>query len=225
MTGGGTAVDTRKILPRAEVERGGGGTHRRVLRTFYRGREFLVLPEVYEPAEDTFLLADHLEVREGERVLELGTGCGILAVLAAERGGRVLATDVSEEALRCAWLNSWRNGVGQRVELRKGHLFEPVGELRFDLIVFNPPYLPEEGEGDPRWSGGEDGRKVLDPFLSALPLHLSKGGRALFVQSSLSGVEETLRRVREEGLGIRLLSRLKLPFEELVVVEARMEPF
>lgn len=204
---------------------GRGKTRPQVLRTFYGGREFLVLPGVYEPAEDTFLLADHLRVREGERVLELGTGCGILAVLAAERGGRVLATDVSEEALRCAWLNAWKNGVGERVELRKGNLFEPVGSSRFDLILFNPPYLPEEGEGDPRWSGGEDGREVLDPFLSALPSHLSKGGRSLFVQSSLSGVEETFRRAEEGGLRVTVLSRLKLPFEELLVMEARMEPF
>lgn len=196
-----------------------------VRRVFYRGKEFLVLPGVYEPAEDTFLLADHLEVGRGERVLELGTGCGILAVLAAERGGRVLATDVSERALRCAWLNAWRHGV--RVELRRGNLFEPVGDSRFELIIFNPPYLPEEEnpeenpEGDHRWSGGADGRRVLDPFLSALPSHLSPGGRALFVQSSLSGVEETLRRVR----GVRILSRLKLSFEELLVMEVRMEPF
>jgi release factor glutamine methyltransferase len=190
------------------------------MRVFYRGREFLVLPGVYEPAEDTFLLADHLEVKEGERVLELGTGCGILAVLAAEQGGRVVATDVSEAALRCAWLNAWRHGVGERVELRRGELFSPVGSSTFDLILFNPPYLPEEGEGDPRWSGGRSGRGVLDPFLSELPLHLSPGGRALFVQSSLSGVEESLRRLGEGGLEARILKRLRFFFEELVLVEA-----
>lgn len=189
------------------------------MRVFYRGREFLVLPGVYEPSEDTFLLADHLKVREGERVLELGTGCGILAVLAAEQGGRVVATDVSEAALRCAWLNAWRHGVGGRVELRRGELFSPVGASTFDLILFNPPYLPEEGEEDRRWSGGRSGRKVLDPFLSELPLHLSPGGRALFVQSSLSGVGESLRRLREEGLEARILRRLRFFFEELVLVE------
>jgi len=190
------------------------------MRVFYRNREFLVLPGVYEPAEDTFLLADHLRVREGERVLELGTGCGILAVLAAEQGGRVVATDVSEAALRCAWLNAWRHGVGDRVEFRRGELFSPVVSSTFDLILFNPPYLPEEGREDPRWSGGRSGRRVLDPFLSELPFHLSPNGRALFVQSSLSGVGETLSRLRGVGLEARILRRLRFFFEELVLVEA-----
>ncbi len=191
-----------------------------ISRIFYRGREFLVLPGVYEPAEDTFLLAENLRVERGERVLELGTGCGLLAVLAAERGGKVVATDVSEEAIRCAWLNAWKHGVGRRVELRKGWLFEPVKKMKFDLILFNPPYLPVEEE-DPRWGGGKDGRGVLDPFLSSLSSHLSGRGRALFVQSSLSGMGETLEKAREQGLGVRLLSGLRRFFEELWVVEVR----
>ncbi|MEM3723653.1 MAG: hypothetical protein QW179_04345, partial [Candidatus Hadarchaeales archaeon] len=59
---------------------------------YWRELRFSVLPDVYEPAEDTFFLAENLEVRAGEKVLELGTGCGMLAVIAAKAGGNVVAT-------------------------------------------------------------------------------------------------------------------------------------
>ncbi len=187
---------------------------------------FVVEPEVYEPAEDTFLLADDLDVREGEHVLELGTGCGLLAILAAKAGARVLATDVNPAALRCARNNSRTHDVEKRVEFRLGDLFEPVDDERFDLIILNPPYLPvprEEELGTPldrAWEGGPDGRNVIDRFLDELPEHLGPQGRVLLVQSSLSNVKKTVRQLEEKGFEVETVSK-KLPFEELFLVRAR----
>ncbi|MCS7131477.1 MAG: class I SAM-dependent methyltransferase, partial [Hadesarchaea archaeon] len=173
------------------------------------------------PAEDTFFLADNLDAREGERVLELGTGCGILAILAAEAGADVVATDVNPAALRCARENALAHGVADRIDFRLGDLFEPVRGEKFDLVVFNPPYLPvSSGESiggmlDRAWEGGPDGRGVIDRFLEGLPEHLEEGGRALFVQSSLSDIAKTLCMLR--AFRVNLL-RQKLPFEELFLL-------
>ena len=72
---------------------------------------FDIYDDVYEPAEDSFLFAENLDVKEGERVLDVGTGCGMLAVIAAKRAGGVVAVDLNPFAIRCAKSNSTLNGV------------------------------------------------------------------------------------------------------------------
>jgi release factor glutamine methyltransferase len=104
-----------------------------------------------------------------------------------------------------------------------GNLFEPVKGECFDLIIFNPPYLPiEPGEeiGTPldlAWEAGANGRRVLDAFLREMPKHLAKNGRAIFVQSSLSNISWTRKSLKEMGFKVRIL-RQKLWFEELFLI-------
>lgn len=190
---------------------------------FYREDVFRVDSKVYEPAEDTFLLADNLGECSGKRVLELGTGCGLIAALAAKSGAQVIATDVNQAALKCALANASVHGVANRIDFRLGSLFDPVTGERFDLVVFNPPYLPTEPKetlGTPidlAWEAGPDGRAVIDPFLEGLSNHLTKGGRALFVQSSLSNLDKTIQKLCEYGFEVDII-RKKLPFEELFLL-------
>jgi release factor glutamine methyltransferase len=192
---------------------------------YYKGEAFTVDPEVYEPAEDTFLLADNLNVREGERVLELGTGCGLLSILAARAGARVVATDINPLALACARKNIDAHGVSDLIELRLGNLFEAVDGERFDVVIFNPPYLPVRDDEvigsriDLAWEGGPEGRAVIDPFLEGLSSHLVDDGRALLVQSSLSNIPKTLYALRTLDFKVDVSSR-KLPFEELFLLSA-----
>lgn len=193
-------------------------------KVYYRSMEFVVYEGVYEPAEDTFLLADNLTVRNGERVLELGTGCGILSILAAKMGGRVVATDINPRAIECAMENCRIHQV--EIDFRLGNLFEPVKDEKFDLILFNPPYLPtepseEENQATVAWSGGVSGRKVLDPFLIELPRHLLPAGRAMFVQSSLSDPARSIWLIEGAGLKWRILVRRRFFFEELLLFEVR----
>ncbi len=62
---------------------------------------FNIYEEVYDPAEDSFLFAENFEVKEGEQVLDLGTGCGLLGILAAKKAERVVAVDFNPFAIRC----------------------------------------------------------------------------------------------------------------------------
>lgn len=192
----------------------------------YKGKIFKIGASVYEPAEDTFLLADNLDARSGERVLEIGTGCGLLAILAAKAGAWVVATDINQAALECARVNAHAHGVANRIDFRLGNLFEPVAKERFDFVIFNPPYLPiepREAFGTPldlAWEAGPDGRVVIDRFLNELSEYLTPNGHALFVQSSLTNVEKTIRALGANGLRVEVVARRKLSFEELFILRA-----
>lgn len=114
-------------------------------KLLFKGYVFFVDEKVYWPAEDTFLLAENMKVKENDVVLDMGTGCGILAVLAAENAKKVVAVDINPYAIKCAEKNAEINGFEEKIEFRLGDLFRPIrSNEKFDLIVFNAPYLPSE---------------------------------------------------------------------------------
>ena len=198
-----------------------------VRKIFFKDYTFLIDENVYAPAEDTFLLAENLRVYEGEFVLDMGTGCGILAVLAAEKADEVLAVDINPYAIRCAKKNAEINRVADKVEFLLGDLFEPIKPKGiFDLIIFNAPYLPSEiGEEKSwigkAWAGGKTGRKVIDRFISGAPKLLRRNGRITLVQSSLSNVNESLDAFNKLGLNAKVIAETKVPFEKIVLIEAQ----
>jgi release factor glutamine methyltransferase len=196
-------------------------------RVFFGDYVFLVDENVYEPAEDSFLFAENLTVDEGERVLDMGTGCGILSVVAAARAGGVVAVDVNPYAVRCARDNAAFNNIRGKIAFIQDDLFTAFSEAaKFDVVLFNAPYLPTElREGDfwleRAWAGGATGRKVIDRFLDEVTVHLKRRGRVLLMQSTLTGVEETVRRFAERGLKARVVAEEALPFfEKVVLLEA-----
>lgn len=191
----------------------------------YKDIKYQASPQVYEPAEDTFLLADNLEVERMSRALEIGTGTGLIAIIAARKASKVIATDVNPHALDCTLKNIITNKAFN-VELRKGDLFEPVEDEKFDLILFNTPYLPteeDEAVGDEleaAWNGGPNGREVIDRFLDGVKDHLNPRGKVQMVQSSLSDNEKTLKKLEELNFQASITACEKGFFEEMVVITA-----
>jgi len=189
---------------------------------------FDVNDDVYEPAEDSFLFAENLGVKSGEVVLDLGTGSGILANVAAKNAGGVVAVDLNPYAIRCARDNSKLNGVRDRIDFIQGDLFSAFCDgLRFDLVLFNAPYLPsEEGEESTwigkAWAGGSNGRLVVDKFIAEVPAYLKPRGRVLLMQSTLTGVEETIQMFNKQNLKATVIAEQQLPFfETLTLIEAK----
>lgn len=189
----------------------------------------MVPPGVFRPRSDTWLLANLIRVDDripGSSVLDVCTGSGALAVAAAQGGAReVTAVDVSRRAVLAAWLNARLNGV--RVRALRGDLFAPVRERPFDAIVSNPPYLPASGDELPRsgptraWDAGRDGRALLDRILSEAPSLLRPGGMLLLIQSSLTGVEATLDRLRAARLErAEVVARRRGPLGPLLAARA-----
>ena len=168
-----------------------------------------------------------MTVIQDDTVLDMGTGCGILAVLAAQKAKKVVAVDINPHAIKYSSKNAENNSVGEQVEFRLGDLFQPIkNDERFSLILFNSPYLPSEPDEErswigKAWAGGPNGRQVIDRFISEAPKFLAVGGRILLVQSSLSDVNRTLEMFREQNLPARVIAQVKVPFEMIVLIEAK----
>ena len=194
----------------------------------YKGTKIETCQDVYEPAEDTFLLLDALEsigLEKTDSVLEIGTGTGIVAIHVAKRVGRVTATDVNQRAAMCAKRNARMNGA-RNTAFVVGDIFSMLNG-KYDVIIFNLPYLPQdEGESfggaiERAWDGGLSGREVTERFIAQATLHLNEGGRIIMIDSSQSEYEKTILRFKENGYHAEIIGRLKLFFEELFVIEAK----
>jgi release factor glutamine methyltransferase len=187
----------------------------------YQGLRIKLHSQVYEPAEDTFLLADNLAIKEGDVALDMGTGTGIIALLMAKKACWVLGVDVNPMAVELARENSEINNIAN-VEFRLSDLFENVSG-KFDVITFNAPYLPGEPDEpiDLALVGGGRGREVLDRFIEEVPHYLKPGGVVQIVQSSITGIDETLKRLREAGLTARVVAKKHVFFEDIVLINGR----
>ena len=143
--------------------------------------------QIYSPAEDTLLLLDaaRQEVRQDDRVLEVGTGSGLIARELSTAARCILATDINPHAAISA--------RDRGIDIVRTDLF---GCIRgpFDLVLFNPPYLPTlPGERSDDWleyalDGGESGRDTIARFLADAGRVLAPGGRILLLISSLTGL-------------------------------------
>ncbi len=154
--------------------------------------ETLVMEYVYRPGEDSYLLARHVRRLVHGEVLDVGTGSGIQAVEAAAKPmvSRVVAVDVSPAALEAAKRRAESGGVVGKIEFIQSDLFENVEDV-FDWIVFNPPYLPNEGDADEAsWAGGETGAETVRRFLHDAHSHLKKRGSVLMIYSDHSGLDK-----------------------------------
>ena len=180
---------------------------------------------VYIPAEDSYLLADNLEIKSGQSVLEIGTGSGIVAMYASKLTDDITVTDINFDACLLAEKNFKDNGI-ENIEILFGNLFEPVKNRKFDVILFNTPYLPTEDDEvlddtiNYAFDGGLNGRKVIDLFLNEVGDHLNDGGIVQMIQSSLSGNEETLKKFDDLGFIAEIAASEHFFFEDITLINA-----
>lgn len=175
----------------------------------------------YEPGEDTYLLLKAClnHIIEGESVLEIGAGCGIISAILQHRKNNlhILATDINPYAVACIKAN---NVPVIRADLLRGI------KARFHTIIFNPPYLPTSREEQlPGWlnhafDGGPTGTDVLFRFLEQAPQHLTPNGKILTIISSLTDTERVQNKMLHLGYTVEEIEREKHFFEELIVLKA-----
>ena len=175
---------------------------------------------IYEPSDDSFLLRKSVLKFAKGKVLDMGTGSGIQAKAALEKTKDVLAVDINEEAIEVCN----KNGINAV----HSDLFDNV-KGKFDLIIFNPPYLPMEREyfgikftdedfnyvNDVALVGGKNGWETIDKFLKEAKNYLDKNGKILLSFSSLSGDVEKIMRNHEYSF--KKLSEKRIFFEVLYV--------
>lgn len=178
--------------------------------------EIDLFDDVYPPSEDSELLIRSLNVKKGERILEIGCGSGVISLHCAFNGCDVTSVDINPRAVECTRHNAEKNNIILKVFL--SDLYENV-EGSFDTIVFNLPYLPVDDEGmlAKAWSGGEDGLGPLPELLKGSDSHLNADGRIVVVTSSLMDQQKLERLLR--GYKVRRTGELPLFFEKLSVLE------
>jgi release factor glutamine methyltransferase len=208
--------------------------------------DFQVAPPVLIPRPETEVLVEQvmrllkeerLPEKDRPKILDLGTGCGALAVsLAREiKGAALWATDVSEEALQVARLNAQAHEVAERIVFKTGDLWQPLRgkDIRFDVIVSNPPYvdsgvfhtLPcEVRDYEPRAAldGQEGGMFYIEKIISEAGDYLNPGGWVL-IEMDPGQTPRALQRIEKSGR-YREWERVKDYSHRYRVVMARKDP-
>lgn len=175
---------------------------------------------IYEPNDDSYLLREFVLKFAKGKVLDMGTGSGVQAEAALEKTKYVLAVDINEEAVEFC--------KNKGILAIQSDLFENIKE-KFDLIIFNPPYLPEEREymgvkfteedfnyvNDVALVGGKNGSETIDRFLKEAKNYLNTEGNILLSFSSLSG--DIKKIMKKYDYSYEKLSERRIFFEVLYV--------
>jgi len=172
--------------------------------------------DIYEPREDSFLLLKCISkhIKSKDKVLDIGTGSGILAIEASKIAKNVAASDINKDAIQ-----KLKKNKNIKIKLIHSDLFKNIenryfqvcseaklpasqkfanflgcSEIKnfrhikekFDVIIFNPPYLPSEKIKDIAIDGGKNGTEIIEKFLRGAKYHLNKNGKILLLCSSLN---------------------------------------
>jgi release factor glutamine methyltransferase len=175
------------------------------------------LLQVYQPEADTYLLLDaaRKEVKPGDRILEVGTGSGLISRELTKVSG-VVATDINPHAVLCA------RKAG--IDVVRTDLFAGI-RGSFDLILFNPPYLPTQPEErmddwlEYALDGGESGRAVIERFARNIGDVLAPGGRILLLISSLTGLSDVQALFAGQGYSVGIAMQQMIEDEMLYILK------
>jgi HemK-related putative methylase len=192
------------------------------------GMPIMVIPGVANPKvlrTGAFFAAqiDARLIGPGTTVLDMGTGSGVCALFAARHAARVVAVDVSPAAVRCTRLNALLNHLDDRIDIRCGDLFGPLGGDRFDLVLFNPPFylgVPKDYR-DAAWRSND----VAQRFAAGLGNHLAPGGAALVLLSSFGAACALFEsELRANGFRLEVFARRRYVNETVTILRATLPP-
>jgi HemK-related putative methylase len=186
------------------------------------GSPLVVTPGVLNPRliRTGAFLASHLQaglVGPDSEVLDMGSGSGVSAVCAARHARKVVAVDVSPEAVRCTQINVLLNRLEDKVEVLQGDLFAPLNGRQFDVVLFNPPFK----HGNPRDDADRAWRSIDVPerFAAGLPEHLKPSGFALVLLSTWGDCDRFVHQLSRQHLAMSVLAQRSLINETLVLVK------
>lgn len=170
------------------------------------------MPEIYQPAEDSIFLSDfireEIQKKDFSKILDMGSGSGIQAQTCINLGflsENLTLADINQDAI-----NSLKNKFPDSKVIHS-NLFDKI-KSRYDLIIFNPPYLPENKfDKNLDTSGGKKGSETINRFLEEAKNHLSENGEILLLTSNLT------KKIRWLNYKKELLGKKKIFFEELLI--------
>lgn len=183
---------------------------------------------MYEPREDSFLIQKHIKefCSQNSIVLDMGTGSGLLAFEASKYSKNVTAVDIDPETISllrsklksnnsstCS-NNTYTSSEARRVKFLQSNLFSKIPKnSKFNLIIFNPPYIPTEKIKYIDLDGGKNGTEIIEPFLKQAKQFLKRDGKILLLTSSLTKDIESL--FKKYNYTYQKIDQEKFAFEEL----------
>ena len=174
--------------------------------------------EFYPPTEDSALLVKcALEnIQNEDSVLDVGTGSGYVASKIKEKCFKIIGSDINSQACTRAKKNN--------VDVIRSNLMDAFRKNSFDMVLFNPPYLPEDGHKFEEWFeiatvSGETGREIIESFLDDLKRVLTHKGCALLLASTESGISKIEAYANEKGFNINVVAEDTYYVEKLVVFQ------
>jgi len=178
------------------------------------------MQEIYQPEQDSYLLKKSLikylkNKSKSFKILDMGSGSGIQALTCRELGFKnILTADINLDAVK--------HLKKQKLTAIKSNLFSNLKNKKFDLIIFNPPYLPESKyDKQLDTTSGKKGYETITKFLKQAKKHLNKQGSILLLFSSFSQPKIILQRAEKLEYDIKLLDKNRIFFEELFVYELK----
>ncbi len=205
---------------------------------------------VYPPSDDTYLIIDYFKKNISEnffdglpittirKVLDMGTGTGVIALFFQEIKfflskftAKIFASDISDAAIRCATINERINNYKDSLTFIKSDLFRnfpPNLQHSFDIIVFNPPYLPSinykennliRKSSDSNWDGGARGFEVFLGFIKRVKFFLNSEQKyyIYYISSSLTDLNQLNDELETKGFQNRVLNKKHIFFEDIIL--------
>lgn len=173
---------------------------------------------VYPPSKVSYLMAKNLIINKNDKVLDIGTGIGIFAIISSKLGAeKVFAIDISFKSLRNAKENITLNKVSN-IELIHGSIYDPFKKKEsFDLIISNPPMTPSPKPVSIYTWGGFNGRKILDKVIKNAENYLRKNGRLIVPTISVCDIEKTKSMIESLNFSLRIIAEDLFPFSKLMI--------
>ncbi|MEA2036939.1 MAG: HemK2/MTQ2 family protein methyltransferase [Nanoarchaeota archaeon] len=184
---------------------------------------------IYQPEEDSFLIQKYVKKYAKGIVLDIGTGSGILAEYAAssKKVVKVFGIDINEEAIK----HCIRNQKSKKIIFAMSNLFnlfkmdERYKKIKFDTILFNPPYLPTDPKyKDAALDGGKDGYNLICKFLHESKKFLRPKGKILLIFSSLTGKEKLDNFLIKNYWNYTELDKIHIFFEDIFLYSIEVIP-
>jgi release factor glutamine methyltransferase len=186
------------------------------------GMPLLIMPGVLNPRlmRTGKFFASQLtasSIPRDAEVLDMGTGSGVCAIAAAKHARRVIAVDIDQTAVLCARLNVLLNQADGKIEVLIGDLFTPLSGRRFDVILFNPPFI----RGTPRSDADRAWRSVdvAERFAAGLSGHLHPGGHALVLLSTYGHAADFIREFRRHDFHLTVVSERSFVNEKMAILK------
>lgn len=180
--------------------------------------ELRVGEATFRPSTISRLLADSLDLEPGSVVIDVGTGSGVLSIIAAKLGaGRVYGVDAAEGTVEIATANAETHGVADRVEFAQGDMFEPIDpSVEADVVIGDVSGIPDEIASASGWfpsglSGGPTGAELPMRMIEESKRLLRKGGRLFLPTGSLQDETSILDRARSVFGSMRQLTERNIP--------------